>query len=533
MNRLRISTQLTLLVALVGAAVLGVIVFAWLVIAERVEDSVYQPIVVSKDLVADALPPSLALASLARGVASPAEFESAERDFHARVEFWRAQPLPPSVRGALDEVDSRGAVVFRAAKSPDAPAFEAAVRAQSAAVEQLIGAARDFERESREKAASGARAQKIGLTIAMLLGAGLVVALGLWLRTQLDRQLREVRDALERIAAGDFTVALTPSATELGAVQAALQLTVARVGAALGEVRTIAGDLNRDANDISNAARSLHQMTSEQAANTEESSATIEELATTSRATAENAARAHHLTQESSQTAAAGEQVIHKAVGSMNELVQSSQQIAEIIGTIDEIAFQTNLLALNAAVEAARAGEQGRGFAVVAAEVRTLAQRASTSARDVKAIVQTSLKKIDDGVAQVRRSSESFSAIARGVGEVSNLVGFIASSAKEEATAIQMMTGAVNRVDTATQRSAGESERLTRNAARLDQASTRLGQAIARFRTATHAPAPVAPPTPPRPVTAAPPPPAPAPAPVVAAPLPASPSPGGEPDFFQ
>jgi methyl-accepting chemotaxis protein len=414
----------------------------WSLMTERIEDSVYAPIVTTKELLADALPPPLYLVEVqalldqllvepdaGRREAHRASLVAAEAEFTSRVAWWRAHPPDAEATAALGALEQSGAQIFAAVKTDFLPALardpkQAAAqfagplaglfarhRADALA---LVEVSARQERLERDAAAARQRGTRVLIAGLAALAAVLVFLAGTVIRRSLARQLSQFQASLSRVAAGDFTVRFDADATELGRLRGAVQGTIGHIADALGAVREVATEVNRDAAEISRAARTLHQNASEQAVSTEESAATIEELTSTSRTTSENAARAHRLTRESQDAAQASERVMGEAVAAMNELLASSQQIAEIIGTIDEIAFQTNLLALNAAVEAARAGDQGRGFAVVASEVRTLAQRAGASARDVKGIVETSLSKIDGSVALVRRSATAFSTIEIG-----------------------------------------------------------------------------------------------------------------------
>lgn len=525
MKTQRISFQLKALVGFFALAFAAFILVVWTSIVERAEDSVFEPVMAAKDLNADVLPPPLFLIETERALndmvleASVAKHgplrklvSDRETDFKDRMAFWHKRQFDPETRAAIDAVESSGLAVFKMIPQDLYPLFdkgdlkgartvlegpvEQLLRRQEGDVARLVKAANAMDARGREEAAAAMRRTKMGLLAFAIISALLVLAAGAFIQRSLEAQFKQLEANLAKVAEGDFTVKLEAGDTELGQLRSSVQSTVGRIAQAIDSVRSVAVEVNRDAQQIATSARALHQNASEQAVNTEESAATIEELTSTSRTTSESAARAHRLAQESQASAQSSEKVMQEAVASMNELLKSSREIAEIIGTIDEIAFQTNLLALNAAVEAARAGDQGRGFAVVAAEVRTLAQRAGTSAKDVKSIVESSLSKIDGSVGLVRRSADAFSEIARGVGEVSSLMSGIATSTREEASAIQQMSVGVTRVDTATQRSAGETERLTQLSGRLEQASNGLTQSVSRFRTSeggarpTRAPAP-------------------------------------------
>ncbi|MBN9520599.1 hypothetical protein J0H58_19110, partial [bacterium] len=186
-------------------------------------------------------------------------------------------------------------------------------------------------------------------------------------------------------------------------------------------------------------------------------------------------------------------QVVGTAVGAMGEINHASKKIADIITTIDEIAFQTNLLALNAAVEAARAGEQGRGFAVVAAEVRNLAQRSATAAKEIKALIQDSVRKVEAGTDLVNRSGHTLDEIVTSVKRVTDIVTEIAAASREQSTGIDQVNKAVAQMDAVTQRNAGQTEEMSATAQTLTDQAAQLRDLVARFKLSDDA-RPTAPP---------------------------------------
>jgi hypothetical protein len=201
----------------------------------------------------------------------------------------------------------------------------------------------------------------------------------------------------------------------------------------------------------------------------------MEEMTTTVRQNADNAGEANQLAVAARDQAEQGGSVVSKAVNAMSEINEASRKIADIIGVIDEIAFQTNLLALNAAVEAARAGEQGRGFAVVATEVRTLAGRSATAAKEIKELIQDSVQKVEDGSVYVTRSGQTLEQIVASVKKVSDIVAEIAAASREQSAGIGQVNSAVLQMDELTQQ----------NAALVEQATT-ASQAMAHEAHSLH-----------------------------------------------
>ena len=184
--------------------------------------------------------------------------------------------------------------------------------------------------------------------------------------------------------------------------------------------------------------------------------------------------------------------VVHKAVAAMGGIEQSSRQISQIIGVIDEIAFQTNLLALNAGVEAARAGDAGRGFAVVASEVRALAQRSAGAAREIKGLISASAQQVGEGVKLVNETGETLVRVVAQVGEISVAVTAISAAAQEQASGLQEINTAINQMDKVTQQNAAMVEQTTAASHSLSQQATDLAQLTERFQLAV-APAAITP----------------------------------------
>jgi methyl-accepting chemotaxis protein len=216
-------------------------------------------------------------------------------------------------------------------------------------------------------------------------------------------------------------------------------------------VKLAARDVYRGAEGISQGNVNLSQRTLEQASSLETTAASVERITATVHQNAESAARASTLATSASDQAENGGSVVTQAVRAMTDINDASRRIADIIGVIDEIAFQTNLLALNAAVEAARAGDHGRGFAVVASEVRKLAGRSATASREIKALIQDSVRKVNDGSELVTRSGETLGQIVASIKTVSGLVAEIAAASKEQSQGIEQINKAVLQMDQFTQ----------------------------------------------------------------------------------
>ncbi|AZZ95396.1 methyl-accepting chemotaxis protein [Hahella sp. KA22] len=234
--------------------------------------------------------------------------------------------------------------------------------------------------------------------------------------------------------------------------------------------------------EISTGNNQLSERTEKQSSSLEETASSIEELSSNVRNTADNARQADQLANFARSAAAKGGEVTQRTVSSMGEINEASRKIAEIIGVIDDIAFQTNLLALNASVEAARAGDQGRGFAVVATEVRNLAQRSATSAREIKDLIEDSVKKVQTGSHLVDESGKNLDEIILHVKKVSDLISDIASATEEQSSGIEQVNRAVMELDEITQQNAALAEETASSAESSLESVQQMVQLMSFFK---------------------------------------------------
>ncbi len=319
----------------------------------------------------------------------------------------------------------------------------------------------------------------VGLvTIALLIGSALFSAFSI------ARPLRRLVGPLEEVAAGNFAVSMpeTHRGDEVGLIALAAQAIVEKVGATIGNIKMAANEVTSASAEISTSTTDLSQRTEEQAASLEETSASMEQIAATVRKNAENARQANEFATETSKVAERGGAVVSDAVTAMARIEDSSRKISDIIGVIDEIARQTNLLALNAAVEAARAGEAGRGFAVVASEVRSLAQRSSQAAKDIKDLITNSNSQVQDGVDLVNRAGESLNEIVASIKKVAAIVGEIANASLEQSSGIEQVNKALSQMDEVTQQNSALVEENAATAKTLEQQAKSMDERVAAFR---------------------------------------------------
>jgi methyl-accepting chemotaxis protein len=250
---------------------------------------------------------------------------------------------------------------------------------------------------------------------------------------------------------------------------------------AIVEVDDISNSVASASQQLAAASEQLSSGAQQSASSLEETASSLEEITATVRQNADNADQANQLANSSRETAEKGGAVVAQAVDAMGEINRSSRKIADIITTIDEIAFQTNLLALNAAVEAARAGEQGRGFAVVAGEVRNLAQRSATAAREIKGLIEDSVQKVETGSELVNKSGETLGAIVTSVKRVTDIVAEIAAASREQTVGIEQINKAVAQMDQVTQSNASQTEEMSGTAVALSGQAEQLQAVVAQF----------------------------------------------------
>jgi len=295
--------------------------------------------------------------------------------------------------------------------------------------------------------------------------------------------LTEVRRHLEAMTDGDLTTRPNPWGRDeaavlmnaLGGMQDSLRSIVTNVRGSSESIVHASGE-------IAAASMDLSARTEQTAASLEESASSMEQISATVKHTAHSVQQAAKVASDNSQSAAQGGSVITAVVSTMQDINASSQQIGEIIGTIDGIAFQTNILALNAAVEAARAGEQGRGFAVVASEVRSLAQRSAQAAREIKALITASVQKVESGSRVVNDAGNSMQAMVGNAQRMNNLLAEIATAASEQSSGVAQVGTAVSDLDRMTQQNAALVEQTAAAASALKDQAVGLATEVARFK---------------------------------------------------
>ncbi len=356
-------------------------------------------------------------------------------------------------------------------------------REASEAIDQLFGT-KVKAAEAAVEAGNQQYAATSRLTVLVLLvGLGLSIFLGFVIARIIARPLGEVSGVLQRVAEGDLTVSVeVESKDEVGQVAEATRKMVEGLREVMTQVNAGATHVASAAQQMSAGAEELSNGAQEQASSLEETASSMEQMTSTVKQSADNARQANQLALSSRDVADKGGKVVTDAVAAMGEINKASKQIADIITVIDEIAFQTNLLALNAAVEAARAGEQGRGFAVVASEVRNLAQRSAASAKEIKALIQDSVQKVQGGSELVNHSGKTLEEIVTSVKKVAEIVSEIAAASQEQAAGIDQVNKAITQMDQVTQSNAAQVEELSSTSQSLAAQAAELQAVVKRFR---------------------------------------------------
>jgi methyl-accepting chemotaxis protein len=495
----------------------GLVLFAVLITTTLKEVKVggraYDTIVQGKDLVADILPPPLYIlesylnvslvhrndkAEIEKTAASIAELK---RQYEERATYWGQNLAEGPMKHELLTVSADPARrFFRTIEQDFLPALRSQDQAEADKAFAAIQSAYKEHRQSidrlvalttanlgeREKEALGVittqeRSLAIFGCIFLAVGAILSMLVFRSVVTPLRRTVDLLKDMAE--GEGDLTRRLDVDGNdELAELSEAFNGFVQKIHDLVHDVRQAASRLSQAAGQVSSSADSISSGAQEQASSLEETAASLEQITSTVKQNADNALQAAQLAASSRNVAEQGGLVVSQAVGAMDQISRSSRKIAEIITTIDEIAFQTNVLALNAAVEAARAGEQGRGFAVVATEVGNLSQRSSTAAKEIKLLIQEAVGAVDGGVSLVNQSGKTLQDILGSVKRVTDIVNEIAAASREQSAGVEQVSTAVNQMDSVTQNNATETERLAQTSRGLSEQSSDLLGKVSRFQ---------------------------------------------------
>ncbi|CAN0627082.1 methyl-accepting chemotaxis protein [Burkholderia multivorans] len=332
----------------------------------------------------------------------------------------------------------------------------------------------------------GARSGTVDIATSLVIAA----LIGLWVhasvRWMVSRALLEASVAARRLAAGDLSTQLpVRRGDEIGVILDALNGINVGLASLVNNVRRSTDSLATAARQIAAGNADLSSRTEAQAGSLEQTAAAMDQLTSAVHNNADNARQAHEFAGSTSDSATRGATLMRQAVDTMGDIRSTSNRVADIIGTIEGIAFQTNILALNAAVEAARAGAEGRGFAVVAQEVRSLAQRSADAAREIKALITSAVGKVNAGAELIGQVGSNMTEIVASVEDVTRLMAEISRASAEQSTGIGEVNRAVGHMDEMTQQNAALVEEAAAASASMQQQTGALETAVHVFRLAT------------------------------------------------
>jgi len=286
----------------------------------------------------------------------------------------------------------------------------------------------------------------------------------------------------KKVASGDLTSHIeVNSKDEMGELLQSLKEMNSSLQTIVSEVRSGTDNMAAASSQIASGNMDLSSRTEQQASSLEETASSMEELTSTVQQNADNARQANSLAQTASDVASRGGSVVSEVVDTMSSINESAKKIVDIISVIDGIAFQTNILALNAAVEAARAGEQGRGFAVVAAEVRNLAQRSASAAKEIKTLIGDSVEKVEAGTKLVDLAGTTMQEVVDSVRRVTDVISEITAASQEQSTGIEQINYAITEMDNVTQQNAALVEEAAAAAGSLQEQASKLAHVVSVF----------------------------------------------------
>lgn len=479
--------------------------------ASRLTD-LAERVFVTKDVVADILPPpmylieaNLAVALMLDKVKSAAEtskeLDRIETAYAERVKYWTENPPFGLERHLLGAQHEGGKKFLESSRNLVSKAQQNGVDSVSHAEVETWMAEFAVHRKGVDEtvAYSSKEATEFATSFTNLvstvhnvllatlgLGSVLILATSVLIIRSMMRELggepSQAKDLAASIATGDLTNQIDTAEGDSSSMMAALGNMQSSLVPLVSSVRQGAESITVGIEQVAAGNQDLSQRTEEAASNLEEIASSIAELTTTVRQNSEASRQANQLSVTASEIAMRGGDVVSQVVSTMDEINTSSKKISDIIGTIDGIAFQTNILALNAAVEAARAGEQGRGFAVVAGEVRSLAQRSAQAAKEIKTLIGASVERVESGSRLVNEAGSTMTEIVTSFKRVTDIIGEITARSSEQTDGLEQINASVSQLDQMTQQNAALVEESAAAAESLKEQAGRLSQTVSVFR---------------------------------------------------
>ncbi|MFZ6691857.1 methyl-accepting chemotaxis protein [Undibacterium sp. SXout20W] len=513
LRRLKLSKRLSVLIALFSAGFIIYGAWSFKTLDElKVGGPVYQRIVQGKDLIADVLPPpeyileSYLVVFQIMATEDPGEqeklighFKELKNDYDTRHVFWGKEGLDSDIADALLNKAHEPAQAFYntafnefipAAQKQDKDAMTAAMQKMKisyathlAAINKLVDLTNKrsdaFETESKNRITTAS----ILLLAILIISLSIGIIGAILISQSIVHPLNDAVKIAKIVASGDLTSDISSNfSDEPGQLLQALSEMNNSLAMTVEKVRNSTEIMATASEEIATGNLDLSSRTEEQASSLQETASAMEELTSTVKQNADNARQANQLVVSASDVAVSGGIVVKNVVETMGSIKDSSRKIVDIISVIDGIAFQTNILALNAAVEAARAGEQGRGFAVVAAEVRNLAHRSASAAKEIKALIEDSVEKVNTGSELVDQAGATMDNIVTSVKHVLDIMSEIAAASQEQSLGIEEINHAVTKMDEVTQQNAALVEQAAAAAASLQEQAAHLMSEVSVFK---------------------------------------------------
>lgn len=466
---------------------------------------------VAKDVVADILPPPmyliemrLVLSMMLDGSITAADgqkrFDELTTDYAQRVDYWsknspygleakllgaqhaaaeafiaaaRSQIVEPVVAGHMDLARENLSVVH------------ALYQAHRTGVDATVVSGNAFANSTMKDFDSTYNVSTKAMLFTALLAGTIVFAVYRIVLSNIQKPVRSSTEAAKLIAAGDLATKIQfddKRNDSLGTLQTSLQTMRSRLNSTVSSVRNVADSVSIASTEIAQGNNDLSSRTESQASALQQTAASMEELTAVVNQNAESAAQADYLAKQAAEVAQRGGTAVAQVVETMRSINESSLQIAGNVSEIEGIAFQTNILALNAAVEAARAGEQGRGFAVVASEVRSLAGRSAKAAKEIKALIDTSVERVGHGSNLAENAGATMSDLLQATKRVSDILGEISSASREQSSGITQVGEAISQIDHVTQQNAALVEEIAAAATSLNMQAAELVHQMSQFK---------------------------------------------------